>query len=90
MAAANQSQKVLKRKDWADALAGEARSVREDKVARGWKTTKELSRQFNRSYSYTRQLVAEMVLTGKAKVRRYRIACATRTVAVPHYFLLGK
>lgn len=90
MAAANQSQKVLKRKDWADALAGEARSVREDKVAKGWKTTKELSRQFNRSYSYTRQLVAEMVLNGKAKVRRYRIACATRTCAVPHYFLLGK
>ena len=90
MAAANQSQKVLKRKDWADALAGEARSVREDKVAKGWKTTKELSRQFNRSYSYTRQLVAEMVLGGKAKVRRYRIACATRTCAVPHYFLIGK
>ena len=90
MAAANQSQKVLKRKDWATALAREARSVREDKVAKGWKTTKELSRQFNRSYSYTRQLVAEMVLNGKAKVRRYRIACATRTVAVPHYFLLGK
>lgn len=90
MASPHKAAKILGKKDWADALAVEARSVREDKVARGWKTTKELSLQFNRSYSYTRQLVAEMVLSGKAKVRRYRIACATRTCAVPHYFLIGK
>ena len=90
MAATHKAAKVLSKKDWVDALSREARSVREDKVAKGWKTTKELSRQFNCSYSYTRQLVAEMVLNGKAKVRRYRIACATRTCAVPHYFLIEK
>ena len=90
MASADKPEKVLKRKDWATALAREARSVREEVAPKGWKTSKELARKFRRSHSYTRQLISDLVLSGKARVRRYRIACATRTVAVPHYFLLGK
>ena len=70
--------------NWADLLA-EERKVPAEKVPNGWKTSRTIAGEQNRSLSHTSRLIREAVREGKVEMKRFSIDVGPRTYPVPHY-----
>ena len=72
---------------WADLLA-EERKVPAEEVPAGWKSSRTIADEENRSISHTSWLIREAVREGRVEVKRFSIDVGPRTYPVPHYRII--
>lgn len=72
----------------ANLLAELAHALKEngvERVPKGWKTAREISRECGKSLARTSEILRDSALAGLTEVRTFRIRTGGKVYPVPHY-----
>jgi hypothetical protein len=72
---------------WADAIA---RSIanKSDKIPEGFETAKQIAEQIGKKSTQTKLYIKDLLMQGKAEMKKFYIKTETATITVPHYRLI--